>query len=235
MAKGKKTAKDRAAQTAAMFAVTSMSTEELSTAVQKDKNFIENQTKEVIDAKIEQQHQEETAEAKAIGLTSEPIFESTAHEVAKDLEQKLEESQVRYLELAEEKESLKKKVAELEAENMRLVRENKVSQQTILSLSSDLNVHKIDTSREIADYKITIDDLRESLEVYKYNENNYKLEISNLRDSLSNLERAIKQNSALSKQFVQRGAPLGSESQMFFNSAQARKMNGPSNGYDAWN
>lgn len=231
--------KDRTAEAAAMFAVTSMSSEEISAAaIKSDQNFIDSKVKEAQDAELEKIHEEEIAEAKSLGIEDNIIVESTTNEITRDLENKLEESQNRYLELVEEKDKLKEQIELLEKEKNSLLKENKISKQTILTISSDFDLFKTDSSREIANYKIEIDDLKEQLELHKYNEASSKLEVSKLRDEISNLEHFIKKNN-LSKQNVPPSPsfnmPPNHGGRMYFKPDASKNATAPSNGYTSWN
>jgi len=232
-------------KTAAMFEVTSLPKEELSTRIElvsdKSGNSIENVIKE---REREKEHVQELQEAKELGI-EEPIVESTNNEILQSLQKDLEESRERYIELSEEKNkileernSAAKKAHELSKQNEILIREKENLQKKIDEISSSLDLTKTDYSRELVDCKIQIEDLQKSIEAYEQNESNYKFEITKLKAEISNLETALTEQpeakkrleNNLHKPAVQARIPMYQTS---------KKPRIPSaskaNGYDSWN
>ena len=214
--------RNRAAEAAAMLAVTSMSSEKISAMSNEEKSeLVSDLVQKKADEELEKQHDEEIAEAKNLGIDETLIIESTKNEISKDFEKKLEESQARYLEAIDDK----KKV---EAENAKL-------NKKILELSSQLDLLKTDSSREIANYRIEIDDLNEAVNIYKANEANYKAEIVALKAELAKLEDSLEDaNKIINGKESKFARPSPST-----NPAPLKKkvkgMPTPSNGYDSWN
>ena len=161
-----------------MFEVTSMSSEQISAIPAEQKETLVNDLVEKkIDAEIEKAHDEEIAEAKELGMEDKVIVESTKNEISKDFEKQLEECQTRYLEAIDDKKRVEK--------------ENEKLNQQLLSLSSEIDLLKTNSSREIANYKVEISDLNETITIYKANEINYKAEINALKTDLATLEASL--------------------------------------------
>lgn len=214
--------RNRAAEAAAMLAVTSMSSEKISALGNDEKkSLINDLVQQKSDEEIEKQHDVEIAEAKKLGIDDTLVIESTKNEISKDFEKKLEESQVRYLEAVDDKKKA-------EAENSKL-------NKKILELSSQLDLLKTDSSREIANYRIEIDDLNEAVSIYKANESNYKAEIAALKSELAKLEDSLED----ANRIINRKMPNLNVKNPSTNSPPLKKktkgMPTPTNGYDSWN
>lgn len=218
--------KNKAAAAAAMFAMTSMSSEELSTmSDEKKSTMLEDFVTEKENEELEKIHKEEEAEAKELGMDDTLIVESTPNEISKDFEQKLEESQTRYLEAVEDKRKAEEELARIKAEN--------------ISLSSQLDLLKTDSSREIANYKVEMSDLNEAVSIYKANEINYKAEIASLKSNLHELEIALDEankiiNEGGGKKVIVQQEQLPKGIPMFTPKKNAN-VAPPSNGYSSWN
>lgn len=167
------------AEAAAMFQMTSMSSEQVSAigGGEKLNDLMDDIVSAENEKEIEKAHEEELAEAKSLGVENSVIVESTPTEISKDFEQKLEEAQARYLEAVDDK-----KKAEAEKEKLN---------KELISLSSQIDLLKTNTSREIANYKVEMADLNEAIDIYKANEINYKAEIASLKNDLHELEIAL--------------------------------------------
>jgi predicted RNase H-like nuclease (RuvC/YqgF family) len=221
--------KEAIAKTAAMFEVTAMSPEELSAAAKFVEDKSGNELDNIIEnVELEKKHAEEIEEAKALGLSTDPIIESTNSEIIRDLERKIEESQNRYLEAVEDKNAFKQ-------ENEQLSKEISSLKKTITSISSEYDCYKTDSSREITNYKINIDDLNEKIEIFERNESNYKLEVAKLKAEITNLEEQLENIPEAKNQKNEskksRILPMYSSK-----SAQNIKSVPPStNGYSSWN
>ena len=223
-----------AAKTAAMFELTSIPKSQVSSIPNIEKT-IEN-TKIEIDAKeMEEMHQAELSEAKQLGIEDTTIIESTVNEISNDFSQKLEESQMRYLEAIEDRDRFKNELDIIKKENQSILCENNKLKSDISQLSSDYNCYQVDTSREITNYKIAIDEYQEKISIYEQNQFNYKLEIAGLKDKIKDLERKIN-DKAIHEQRKTNGSLLGNSQQMFMSRS---KYNNPipisKNGYDSWN
>lgn len=223
-----------AAKTAAMFELTSIPKSQVSSIPNIEKT-IEN-TKIEIDAKeMEEMHQAELSEAKQLGIEDTTIIESTVNEISNDFSQKLEESQMRYLEAIEDRDKFKNELDIVKKENQSILCENNKLKSDISQLSSDYNCYQVDTSREITNYKIAIDEYQEKISMYEQNQFNYKLEIAGLKDKIKDLEQKIN-DKAIHEQRKTSGSLLGNSQQMFMSRP---KYNNPipisKNGYDSWN
>lgn len=167
------------AEAAAMFQMTSMSSEQVSAigGGEKLNDLMDDIVSAENEKEIEKAHEEELAEAKSLGVEDSIIVESTPTEISKDFEQKLEEAQARYLEAVDDKKKAETEKAKLNKE--------------LISLSSQIDLLKTNTSREIANYKVEMADLNEAIDIYKANEVNYKAEIASLKNDLHELEIAL--------------------------------------------
>lgn len=220
--------RNRAAEAATMFEVTSMSTEELSAIPSEQKETLVNDLiEQKIEAEIEKAHDEEIAEAKELGIEDKVIVESTNNEISKDFENQLEESQARYLEAVDDRKKAEK--------------ENEKLNKKILALSSELDLLKTNSSREITNYKIEISDLNEAINIYKANEINYKAEINALKADLATLESSLDEANKIinkngQKQLIQKVQPNRSVP-MFLpkGNGPAKKRPPSTNGYSSWN
>ena len=220
--------RNKAAEAATMFEVTSMSSEQISAIPAEQKETLVNDLIEKkIDAEIEKAHDEEIAEAKELGIEDKVIVESTKNEISKDLEKQLEECQARYLEAVDDKKKAEK--------------ENEKLNKKILALSSEIDVLKTDTSREISNCKVEIMDLNETIKIYKANEINYKAEINALKTDLATLEASLEEankiiNKGGQKQPGQKVQPNRSVP-MFLpkGNGPAKKRPPSTNGYSSWN
>lgn len=219
--------RNRAAEAATMFEVTSMSTEELSAIPSEQKETLVNDLVEKkIDAEIEKAHDEEIAEAKELGIEDKVIVESTKNEISKDFENKLEESQARYLEAIDDRKKMEK--------------ENEKLNKKILALSSELDLLKTNSSREITNYKIEISDLNEAINIYKANEINYKAEINALKADLATLEVSLDEANKIINKNRQKPVVVsnnGSNVPMFLTKQNVpiKKHSPSTNGYSSWN
>lgn len=223
-----------AAKTAAMFELTSIPKSQVSSIPNIEKT-IEN-TKIEIDAKeMEEMHQAELSEAKQLGIEDTTIIESTVNEISNDFSQKLEESQMRYLEAIEDRDRFKNELDIIKKENQSILCENNKLKSDISQLSSDYNCYQVDTSREITNYKIVIDEYQEKISMYEQNQFNYKLEIAGLKDKIKDLERKIN-DKAIHEQRKTNGSLLANSQQMFMSRPKYNKSIPISkNGYDSWN
>ena len=220
--------RNRAAEAATMFEVTSMSTEELSAIPSEQKETLVNDLiEQKIEAEIEKAHDEEMVEAKELGIEDKIIVESTKNEISKDFENQLEESQARYLEAVDDRKKAEK--------------ENEKLNKKILALSSELDLLKTNSSREITNYKIEISDLNEAINIYKANEINYKAEINALKADLATLESSLEEANKIinkngQKQLIQKVQPNRSVP-MFLpkGNGPAKKRPPSTNGYSSWN
>lgn len=219
--------RNKVAEAAAMFAVTSMSSEELSALSGDKSTFVDDMLNKKEEAEIEKAHDEELAEAENLGIKDSVIIEATESEISKDFEKQLEESHMRYLEAIDDKKKLEK--------------ENTDLNKKITVLSSQIDVLKTDSSRAISNYKIEIVDLNEMINIYKANEINYKAEIAALKTDLANLENALNEaNKIINKT---REKPIRAQQNqssrsipMFMQKKeQPKKRPAPSNGYSSWN
>ena len=219
--------RNRAAEAATMFEVTSMSSEQISAIPAEQKETLVNDLVEKkIDAEIEKAHDEEIAEAKELGMEDKVIVESTKNEISKDFEKQLEECQTRYLEAIDDKKRVEK--------------ENEKLNQKLLSLSSEIDLLKTNSSREIANYKVEISDLNETITIYKANEINYKAEINALKTDLATLEASLDEANKIINKNGQKPvvAPnSGSNVPMFLTKQNVpiRKRPPSTNGYTSWN
>lgn len=220
--------RNKAAEAATMFEVTSMSSEQISAIPAEQKETLVNDLVEKkIDAEIEKAHDEEIAEAKELGIEDKVIVESTKNEISKDFEKQLEECQARYLEAVDDKKKAEK--------------ENEKLNKKILALSSEIDVLKTDASREISNCKVEIADLNETIKIYKANEINYKAEISALKTDLATLEASLDEANKIinkngQKPVIERGRSNRAVPMFLTKNKQQIKKRPPStNGYSSWN
>lgn len=236
--------KEAADKTAAMFEVTALSKEELSTQIglvaDKPGNAIENIIEE---REKEKAHEAELVEAKELGI-EEPIVESTQNEILKSLQKDLEESQSRYVELSEEKDKIleernavAKKAHELSKQNEVLLKEKEELQKKVDELSSSLDLTKTDSSRELVDCKIQIEDLQKAIEAYEQNESSYKFEITKLKAEIANLETALTEQPEAKKRLEKQLHQQTPAKIPMYQPAPKPKLPSAarSNGYDSWN
>lgn len=214
------------AQNNAMFKVTSNLSKDNVSSIPSVKEAIQEQETQLKNAEIEKMHVSELSEAKELGLEEENIIiESTPNEISNDFSQKLEESQMRYLEAIEDRDNYKKQIEKLKTENSKL-------KNDLNLLNSEYDCYKTDTSREIVNYKINVESLEEKISTYEQNIFNYKLEIAGLKTEIANLENSIKESNNDEK----KNASSSSRSplQMYSrpNLANSRPSN---NGYSSWN
>lgn len=220
--------RNKAAEAATMFEVTSMSSEKLSAIPDEQKGTLVNDlVEQKIDKELENAHAAEIAEAKTLGIEDTVIVEATKGEISKDFEKQLEEAQARYLEAVDDK-----KKAE---------RENKKLLAKVTELSSQLDLLKTDSAREISNYKVEAMDLNEAIKIYKTNEINYKAEIAALKADLATLESSLEEankiiNKAGRKPVVKHGNP-SAVVPMFSTkkNISIRKRPPSTNGYSSWN
>ena len=230
MAQKRQAKKDAINKAAAMFEFTSMTQDELSAAAKFVEDKPGNELDNIIEnAELEKKHIEEVEEAKALGLSTDPIIEATNSEIVKDLEKKIEEGRARYLEAIEDKNAFKARSEQLSKENAEL-------KNTINSISSEYNCYKTDCSREIADYKINIEDLKEKIDIFERNESNYKLEVAKLKAEINNLETKIEESETTERKQKtppSRIVPMYSSKPK---KTPVKKLVPPStNGYTSWN
>lgn len=249
MTQQKKTAKKQAIEkTAAMFEVTSMPSEQLSSAAKMVEEKSGNPLDNIIEnAEIEKRHVEELSEAKELGLETEPVFESTKSEIIKALNTELDSGREEIAKLLEEKDDLLKQLKDAVANTNEisknfqdLKKENDKLSKDLLSLSSELDLNKTDMSREIVDYKVTIQDLQEKIDIYERNESNYKFEITKLKAEIANLETELEaEKSKIQKSKQDQAQTFNSNSlgPMFSRRPQQSGLKVPphQNGYTSWN
>ena len=232
-------------KTAAMFEVTALPKEELSTRIELVSDKSGNAIKNIIEEQEkEKAHKEELQEAKDLGI-EEPIMESTQNEILQSLQKDLEESQSRYVELSEEKDKIlkerneiAKKAHELSKQVETLTSERDALQKQVEELSSNLDLTKTDTSRELLDCKIQIEDLQKAVEAYEQNESNYKFEITKLKAEIANLETALTEQPEAKKRLDKKlHQPVTPTRIPMYQTPKSQKLPSAAtaNGYDSWN
>lgn len=224
--------RNKAAEAAAMFEITSVSSEDLSGKGVSGEEFVQSVIEQKENDEIEKLHDEELAEAKTLGIEDSLVVEATTNEVSKDFERQLEESRARYLEAIDDKKAIEEK-------NKNLLKEISDLSAKLTVAYSELDCLKTDSSREITNYKIEIEDLNETIRIYKSNESNYKAEIAALKADLGTLEDSLEEaNKIINKSKPVDKTPCATSTKVLkpFTLGKNRKPRpGPTNGYSSWN